>query len=1074
MHAKRSSVLSVLFLCALFISSSICFASDVPRTRESSNKKILVNNPFGLSTNDPIWNYTFDHEGNNQADRGYSITETSDGGFVVVGETHSDFWVLRLDANGTEVWNTTIDNGSLERAWDVVEVSTGGYAVCGYVRISAWNYFYLVKLDIDGNVDWMRNYTGTADCEARGLAECDNGGFILVGRDIYGADMPVVRTDPSGLQTWSTTIAGGDYLGGYDVLDLVGTSGYMIAAGMENSTNDYMSLIKLDENGGLLWRAEHGGPDTEYAFGMTNSTDGGYVLCGTTSSWGGGGYDMYIVKFDSAGNLQWNQTYGGSGNEMCQSIATASDGGYMLAGYAPGTEEDIWLVRTDSEGEVWWSQNIHHSGNERPDKVIEVSDGGYALSGYVDPSAGDRDLCIYRLSEPKWNPEPISKEIELGEELFYDINATSTDGPLEWMVNDTDYFSIDSDGILRNATSLPIGLYALEITIEDAHGHWIQAKMDIAVTWIYSSFEFDSGQRTRIQAMVQDADEGFVFACKSDPVVMGDVRPWFVKYNESGQQVWDEFYPYGYLISDIIACSTGGYAAIGYATDIVQPDDDVWLLRMNENGQHLWNKTFSAVDYDSGRSLVEAEDGGFYLLGSTHVAAKNDFWLIRTDSNGKHLWNKTYGYASGSEEGLCMVSCTQGGYAMAGYTDGSGSGNNDAWLVRIDVDGNHLWNQSYHGSAVSIARGLVELADGGFALTGDITLSGETYEDAFITRTNGTGFVFWTNLYGGSLNDQGNAIVQIHNGTLVVTGDTYSFSGGNRDGYFLWVDLDGNVLSNESVGNAADNEYFNDIIEVEAGGVALGGFHQPFGSLSGSGYFVQKPILKWTETPNNQTIELGTDLSLQLKASSAVRVRYWWISDQSNFEVSPEGLLTNAVDLSVNDYTLTVRAFDHIHNMIQATITVSVVDTTAPSWVTAPLDQEINETETFSYQLEVFDYSDVSWTLNTTTYFSISSNGLITNTSVLQPGVYALNVSVQDIYGNALWATFSVTVLEVEDTTTTTTTTTGTSTTTTSTTGTGTTTEPPPPDMLLIIIVAGAVGAAIVVIVVVLMMRKKS
>ncbi len=1034
-------------------------------------------NRFEASANDPIWNFIYDVAGNNANDRGYSIAETTDGGFVIAGQTANDLYLLRVDANGTELWNTTVDNGSLERAWDVIEVSSGGYATCGYVRIGSWNYFYLVRFDTDGNVDWMRNYTGRSNYEARALAETDDGGFILVGSGTMGGPLYVVKTDLNGVQTWDAEIDEGESLGGRDVLDLGGANGYVVAASMQNATSNYFYLLKIDEGGNHVWNSTHGGPEIEYCFGLTDSTDGGYALCGTTASWGGGGYDMYLLKYNSAGNLIWNKTYGGAGNEMAISIASASGGGYMLAGYAPGTGEDIWLVRTDSEGEVWWSEKTNLPGDDRPDKVIEVSDGGYALSGYVNPSVGDQDTVIYRLSEPMWNPAPTDRELELGQGLYYDINASSTDGPLSWSVNNTEDFSLDSNGILRNATSLPIGQHGLEIEVEDAHGHWIQAEVTISVYWVYSSFKFSSGQRTRIMGIVEDPDGGFVFGCRSEPVIKGSVAPWFAKYNSSGDQQWAELYPDGYALMDLIGCSTGGYAAVGYATTLVQPDDDVWLLRINQYGQHLWNKTFVASGADIGRSVVETDDGGFLVLGSTHEASsgKTDSWLIRTDSGGNHLWNKTYGYQSATDEGFDIVSCASGGYALAGYTNGSASCNNDAWLVRIDEDGAQLWNRSYHGVDVSVARGVAQLSDGGFALTGDITPVGETHRDAFVVRTNGTGFVIWNYTYGGSLNDHCAAIVQIHDGTLAAAGESYSFSGGNRDGYFLWVDLDGNFLANESAGTPEDIEYFNTIIEVGAGGLAMGGYHAPSGSLTGSAYFVQKPILKWVETPWDQTSELGDVFSIQLKASSAVGVRDWWINDQTNFTVSPSGIITNVIPLTVDDYELTVRSSDYIRNTIQATIVISVVDSTPPTWTTTPTNQEINETDAFAYQLQATDLSPLTWSVNDTVHFAVSSEGLLTNTSVLSPGEYGLNVTVSDESGNAASAAFTLTVLELTTTTTTTTSTT-TSTTITSTTTSGTTTTgtgTPHSDLLLVTLIVGAIGA-VVVVTILFIMRKRS
>jgi hypothetical protein len=121
----RARFLSIILLCNFLILSSACFIQNPSRIETSERLPNKVT--FKPAENSPIWNYTYDAFGIEENNRGYSITETSDGGFVVAGEAHNttmDFWVMRVDANGTELWNTTIDNGSLERAYDVIEVSS--------------------------------------------------------------------------------------------------------------------------------------------------------------------------------------------------------------------------------------------------------------------------------------------------------------------------------------------------------------------------------------------------------------------------------------------------------------------------------------------------------------------------------------------------------------------------------------------------------------------------------------------------------------------------------------------------------------------------------------------------------------------------------------------------------------------------------------------------------------------------------------------------------------------------------------------------------------------------------------
>lgn len=225
LHAKKSRTLQVVLLCVIFVLGFHRTAPYSLKSTPTADGTHDIMDSFSLPTNNPIWNFRYDATGNSANDRGYSLAKTSDGRFVVPGQTANDFYLLHVDADGRKVWNTTVDNGSYERARDVIEVSSVGYAACGYVRIASWNYFYLVRFDSNENVDWMKNYTGRSDYEARALAETDDGGFILVGSGTMGGPLYVVKTDLNGVQTWDAEIHGGDVLGGRDVLVISGTNG---------------------------------------------------------------------------------------------------------------------------------------------------------------------------------------------------------------------------------------------------------------------------------------------------------------------------------------------------------------------------------------------------------------------------------------------------------------------------------------------------------------------------------------------------------------------------------------------------------------------------------------------------------------------------------------------------------------------------------------------------------------------------------------------------------------------------------------------------------------------------------
>ena len=118
-------------------------------------------------------------------------------------------------------------------------------------------------------------------------------------------------------------------------------------------------MIRTDLNGNILWNQTFGGTDGEYANSLVETSDGGFALVGYTSSFGAGGSDFWLVKTDSFGIMEWNQTYGGISNEIANSLVETSDSGFALAGYTSsigGGWGDFWLVKTDSCGIMEWNQ----------------------------------------------------------------------------------------------------------------------------------------------------------------------------------------------------------------------------------------------------------------------------------------------------------------------------------------------------------------------------------------------------------------------------------------------------------------------------------------------------------------------------------------------------------------------------------------------------------------------------------------------------------------------------------------------------------------------------------------------
>jgi uncharacterized delta-60 repeat protein len=351
--------------------------------------------------------------GGSGEDYAYSIIQSSDGGYVVAGSTrsfgagYSDIYVVKLDSSGNVQWAKTIGGSDWDEASSIIQSSDGGYVVAGWTESFGAGYpdIYVVKLDSSGNVVWTKTIGGRFIDRASSIIQSSDGGYVVAGdSSSFGAgsdDIYVVKLDSSGNVLWTKTIGGSssDYAysiiqssdGGYVV---VGES-YSFGAG-----KDRIYVVKMDSEGNVVWTKFISGVEDE-AGSIIQSSDGGYIVAGGTSNFGAGGGDIYVVKLDSAGNIVWIKTIGGSSWDEARSIIQSSDGGYVVAGWTKSFGaggSDIYVVKLDSAGNVVWTKTIGGPYNDYAYSIIQSSDGGYVVAGYTESfGAGGGDIYVVKL-----------------------------------------------------------------------------------------------------------------------------------------------------------------------------------------------------------------------------------------------------------------------------------------------------------------------------------------------------------------------------------------------------------------------------------------------------------------------------------------------------------------------------------------------------------------------------------------------------------------------------------------------------------------------------------------------------
>ncbi|MFX1577092.1 MAG: hypothetical protein ACFFCF_07940 [Promethearchaeota archaeon] len=494
---------------------------------------------------------------------------------------------------------------------------------------------------------------------------------------------------------------------------------------------------------------------------------------------------------------------------------------------------------------------------------------------------------------------------------------------------------------------------------------------------------------------------------------------WLIRTDANGNELWNQTYGgTGWDVArNLVEVSTGGFALIGVTESYGAGGDDIWLVRVDAAGNHLWNTTFGGSGDDNlVYAVVEASAGGFAIPSGTDrfSPGNRDAWLIRTDSSGNELWNQTYG---GPQDDWAdyMVEASGGGFTLQCTTTSFGAGGQDSWLVHTDASGNHQWNQTYGWSGNEISTSIIEVSGGGYAFAA-ITRSFDSYGDTLFVRTDATGNHLWNQTFGGTLQDVLFGIDELSNGEFVLAGWSTSFGAPERDLWVVRTDISGNLYWHHTYGGS-QQDYGLLIHEVTGGGFIVSGQTESFGGGLEDIWLLRlpDPDIWWVTEPSNRIQEFGPAFSYDTTASAFTGIDEYWLNDTSTFAIDGTGLITNSTPLAVNIYRLQLWANDTLDNRINANITITIEAAAPPAWVQTPTDQTLELGQDLSYNLDATDRSGLdTWWINDTTTFAIDNSGLITNTIALAVGVYGLQVSVNDTLGYIQSASFTV---AVEDTT---------------------------------------------------------
>lgn len=369
-----------------------------------------------------------------------SMVRTADGGYALAGRTLSndgdvsgnhggaDFSIVKFSSHGNIEWKKTFGGSANDNPGTIIQTADGGYAIIGTSLSNdgdvSGNHgssdIWLIKLNSSGILQWQKTFGGTKEETGSSIIQTSDGGYTLAGHtnsnngDVTmnqgNFDFWVIKVTSMGILQWQKTFGG---TGIEDLNSFIQTSdGSYIMAGNTSSNDGNVSgnhggvdfwVVKINSTGTLQWQKAFGGTNGEIAYSIVQTSDGGYTLAGRTGSNDGnvsgnhGLQDFWVIKINSVGTLQWQKTFGGTDNDVGQSMVQAADGGYVIAGNTQSNDgdvsgnhgsSDIWVIKLNSTGILQWQKALGGTAYDEDFTIIQTPTG-YLVAGRTNSNNGD-------------------------------------------------------------------------------------------------------------------------------------------------------------------------------------------------------------------------------------------------------------------------------------------------------------------------------------------------------------------------------------------------------------------------------------------------------------------------------------------------------------------------------------------------------------------------------------------------------------------------------------------------------------------------------------------------------------
>jgi PKD repeat protein len=537
--------------------------------------------------------------------------------------------LTKVESNGTILWSRTYNGSTYESATSLLQCSDQGFLLAGYTSKNGYNRnIHIIKTDSNGNEEWRKKYQSSGDEETCSIIPIEEG-FAIAGNVLKNQttnyDFLLLRIDFQGNELWRRT-----YGSTQDerVVSIIRTSdgGFILCGEKDPSLFDAnIWLVKTNQNGTMEWNITIGGPGNDISCGLIQTTNQDYVIGGYTTSYGSGNADIWLIKTNSTGSLLWNRTYGGPNEERTNSFIQTNDHGFAITGCSEHlTYNQVLVLKIDSDGFLQWKQEFPFYQQDAKPFTILTQDNSYIVSGLKYKSGVSPNVFLLRINPPSnftWFPVANAGEDVISSThhpiAFHGSGFTPNSSIIQYQ------WDFDGDGIFDwvssrigsiNYTYNTSGAYHALLQVQNTNGN---TTTDSRIITILNNETISSFiTPTTIFVLVT-----FLFFCLILTVCIFYRRNQTIisfckKWTHSQPTIW--WYRLGLMIITLTACKV--LFSIMISTPIINYDEFAYGVTAHEISQGkfiILGTTFFTHDYPAGYSYLLAP--AYYLSNDMNV-----------------------------------------------------------------------------------------------------------------------------------------------------------------------------------------------------------------------------------------------------------------------------------------------------------------------------------------------------------------------------------------------------------------------------------------------------------------------